>query len=126
MQVKELSSKGLKRDYRITVEAAQINAQMDAELKRAGEQVKIPGFRPGFIPMKILQQRYGKSVQPEVLKQVINRASNDVLIQQKLRPALMPQINIEEYKEGAELTFTMAVEVFPEVPTINFDKITLD
>ena len=125
MQVTELESKDLKKSFRIVVEAAQINAQMEAELKRAGEQVKIPGFRPGFIPMKILQQRYGKNVQSEVLKHVINQSTADTLEQRGLKPALTPQINIEDYKDGGSLAFTMSFESFPEIPEIAFDEITL-
>ena len=87
MNVTELKSEGLKKSYKIVVDAAQINLQTEAELKAAGEQVKIPGFRPGFIPMKILQQRYGKAVQSDVLKQVINQSSGEVISKNKLRPA---------------------------------------
>lgn len=126
MQVKELESKGLKKSFKITVDAAQINEQFEKELKAAGERVKIPGFRPGFIPLKILQQRYGKSVQADVLKQVINQSTNDVIIHKQLRPALTPQINIDGYEEGGELTYTMSMESFPEVPEVDFSKITLD
>lgn len=126
MNVTELKSEGLKKSYKIVVDAAQINLQTEAELKAAGEQVKIPGFRPGFIPMKILQQRYGKAVQSDVLKQVINQSSGEVISKNKLRPALTPQINIEDYKEGGDLTYTMDVEIFPEIPDMSFDKITLE
>jgi len=126
MQVTELEANGLKRQYKITVPAAQINAQVEVELKRAGEQVKIPGFRPGFIPMKILKQRYGQSVQQDVLKHVINHSSNDAMAQKKIRPAMMPQVNIDDYKEGGDLTYTMTFEAFPELPDVTFDKITLE
>lgn len=126
MKATPLESKGLKKKFRITVEAGKINSQTEAELKRAGERVKIPGFRPGFIPMKVLKQRYGKSVQSDVLKQVINRASNDAISENKLRPAMTPQISIEDYKEGGDLAFTMELEVFPEVPEVSFDKVKLD
>lgn len=126
MQVTELENKGLKRKYRITVGADQINAQTEAELKIAGERVKIPGFRPGYIPMKILKQRYGQSVQQDVLKNVINQSTTDLVNQKKERPALTPQINIEEYKEEAGLTFTVEFESFPTLPEVNYDKITID
>ena len=126
MQVTELESKGLKKSFKIVVGAAQINEQMETELKAAGERVKIPGFRPGFIPMKILQQRYGKSLQPDVLKAVINHASSDVIAKKKLKPAMTPQINIEDYKEGGDLAFTMSFESFPDMPEIAFDQITLE
>ncbi len=126
MQVTELESTGLKKTLKITVEAARINEQMDAEMKAAGERVRIPGFRPGFIPMKILQQRYGKSVQPDVLKQVINHATAEVIAQKKLRPTLTPQINIDDYKEGGELAFTLSFEVFPDMPEMDFGDVTLE
>ncbi len=126
MKVTELKSQGLKKEFRIVVGAEQINSEMEQALRRAGERVKIPGFRPGYIPLKILKQRYGKNVQGDVLKTVINRATTEAVNAQKLRPALTPQINIEDYKDEGELTFTMAVETFPDVPEIGFDKITLD
>jgi trigger factor len=126
MQVKELESKGLKKKFSITVPATRINAQTEAELKAAGERVKIPGFRPGFIPMKVLQQRYGKAVQADVLKHVINHSSTEAIKEKKLRPAMTPQVNIEDYKDGGDLTFTMEIEAFPDVPQVTFDRITLD
>lgn len=126
MQVTELKSEGLKKEFKIVVDSARIQEQMEVELRAAGERVKIPGFRPGFIPMKVLQQRYGKAVQADVLKQVINQATTDVINERKLRPALTPQVNIEDYKEGGELVFSMTFESFPEMPDIDYGKITLD
>ncbi|MFW0776589.1 MAG: trigger factor [Rickettsiales bacterium] len=126
MQVTELEANGLKKKFKVVVDAEQINSQTELELKAAGERVKIPGFRPGYIPMKVLKQRYGKSVQADVLKQVINRSTADAITEQKLRPALTPQIQIESYDDGGDLTFTMELETFPEVPEIEFDKLTIE
>ncbi len=126
MQVTELENAGLKRNYKVTVEAPEIDKEMEVELRAAGEKIRIPGFRPGNIPMKILQQRYGKSVQGDVLKQVINKATTDLVNERKLRPALTPQINIEDFKEGGALVFTVSFEAFPDAPDVNFDKITLN
>ena len=126
MQVTELENKGLKKKYKVVVDAKAIIDQTESELKAAGERVKIPGFRPGYIPMKVLRQRYGKAVQADVLKQVINRSTTDTIRQKQLRPALTPQIVVENYNEGSDLTFTMEMETFPEVPEIVFDKITLE
>jgi len=126
MKITELESKGLKKNYKVVVDADTINSQTESELKEAGKNVKIPGFRPGYVPMKVLQQRYGKSVQADVIRQVINRAVSDVAKEKKLRPAIQPQINIEDYKEGGELSFSVALEVFPELPEFKFESITLD
>lgn len=126
MQVTELENAGLKRNYKIIVEAPEIDAQMETELRNAGQNVRIPGFRPGNIPMKVLRQRFGKSVQGDVLKQVINKATTDLVNDRKLRPALTPQINIEDYKDGGALIFTVNFETFPETPEVDFNKITLN
>src|SRR3982750_4388215 len=126
MQVTELKSQGLHKQFKIVVDAQRIGVAVDRELKTAGERIKIPGFRPGNIPMKVLKQRYGKSVQADVLKNVINDVTADVIKERSLRPAQTPTINIEDYKEGGELVFQMSFDAFPEVPEITFDKITLD
>ena len=126
MQVTELDSKGLHKQFKIIVDAAQINTAIDKELQSLGERVKIPGFRPGNIPLKVLQQRYGKSVQADVLKNLINQTTTDVVRERNLRPAQTPSINIEDYKEGGDLVFQMAFDAFPEIPEITFDNITID
>mgnify|MGYP003394080222 CR=1 FL=1 len=126
MQVTELENDNLKRTLKITVDAARINEQLEAELKAAGERIKIPGFRPGFIPMKVLKQRYGKSVQADVIKNVIGQTSNEALKEKKLRPVMGPQINIEDYKDEGDLIYTLSFELFPDVPDVAFDGITLN
>lgn len=125
MQVKEIESAGLKRTYQVIVPASTIADEVEAELKAAGKHVKIPGFRPGFVPMKILQQRFGKSVENDVLKNVIQRTTGQVLNDKKLRPALSPDVKVDTYAEGKDLAYTVSVETFPEVPDIKFEDIKL-
>ncbi len=126
MQVTELASQGLKKSFKIVVDAATIEKQTESELKAAGANIKIPGFRPGNIPMKVLQQRYGKSVKADVLNKAINQAATDVLRERNLRPAVTPNVDSEDYKEGGDFSFTLSVEVFPEVPEIKFEGITIE
>ena len=116
MNVTELESKGLKRKIRITLDPEAIESQVETELKSAGARVKLPGFRPGNVPMKILKQRYGKSVQADVIRQSINRATTDALKQKNLKPATTPDLKVEDYKDGGELAFTLDFEIFPEIP----------
>lgn len=127
MQVTELEKKGLKVVLKVVVGADQIRQQTEAELKSAGERVKIPGFRPGYIPMKVLQQRYGKAVEADVIKQVVSRSSSSALAERKIRPAATPKVDLDkDYKEGSDLSFTLTVESFPPVPSVAFDKIKLE
>ncbi|MGE3713728.1 MAG: trigger factor [Alphaproteobacteria bacterium] len=126
MQVTELEKDGLKSVLKVVVPASQIENQIEAELKTAGERVKIPGFRPGFIPLKVLKQRYGKSVHTDVIKQLVNGGTIDALRDKKIRPAATPQVKLDEsYEEGKDLEFTVTVESFPPVPDLKFDNVTL-
>lgn len=126
MQVTELDAKGLKKSFKIVVPAAELNQQMEIELLAAGEKVKMPGFRPGNVPLKILQQRYGKSVQAEVLQKSMNRAAGEVIKNNNLRPALSPRVEGQEYADGGDLSFTLNIEVLPEVPDVKYDAITIE
>lgn len=126
MQVKELESKGLKRSYQIIVDANAINAKKETELKAVGKNAKIEGFRPGKVPLKVLEQRYGKAIQADVIKQVINGSVNDLVVKNKFRPTITPQVSVEDYNEGGELSFKVAIELFPELPELSFDDLKLE
>lgn len=127
MQVTELEKDGLKTVLKVTIPASQIDTQTEVELKTAGERVKIPGFRPGFIPMKVLKQRYGRSVQADVIKQLVNSGTIDALKKNNIRPATTPQVTLDEsYEEGKDLNFKVSVESFPPVPELKFNDVTLE
>lgn len=126
MQVTETKNQGLKREFNVTVEAKTIAEQLDTQLKGMGGRVKIPGFRPGHIPMNVLRQRFGKDVLGEVVERTINQSSQRVLKDRNLRAALPPRIEIVSDEEGKDLQFTMEVEILPEVPTLDYASIVLD
>ncbi len=126
MQVTQLKAEGLKKSYKVVVDAETINTEMDAHLRAAGERVKMPGFRPGFIPMKVLKARYGKTVQSDVIREMIRKTSTELMADRKIFPSVTPNVNIEKYEEGGSLTYTIDIEAFPDVPEISFDKISLE
>ncbi len=79
MQVEELVSEGLKREYRIVVTAGEVEDKMSAKLKELSQQVQMKGFRPGKVPPKLLRQMYGKNVMGEVLEETLNETSQKAL-----------------------------------------------
>jgi len=123
MQITNKEQNGLSYSFAITVSAADIDRQVEQELASLGKKVKIPGFRPGKIPLSVLRQRYMKDVMGDVLQNAINKASREVLEQNKLRPAMQPDIKITDFEEGKDLQFDMSLDVMPELPKIAFDKI---
>lgn len=126
MQITDKEHKGLSHSFHVVVPASAIAMQTDVELQALGQKVKMPGFRPGKVPMPVLRQKYGKDVMGDVLQESVNKATRDVIAQKNLRPAGQPDIKIVKFEEGSDLSFDITVEVLPAVPTIDFATITVD
>jgi trigger factor len=125
MQVTELSAEGLKREYKVVVQAAEIEDQVAHRLEELKGRVRMPGFRPGKVPIALLRKQYGRSVMGEVLERAVNQGSQQAIAEHELRPALRPKIEVTAFDEGADLEFTMALEVLPEVPEVDLKRIEL-
>ena len=126
MQITETTSEGLKHEFKVTVGADDIAKRVETRLNEIGRQVRLPGFRPGKVPLTVLRQRYGTSVMGEVLERAVNDSSNEAMREHKLRPALQPKIEIVSFNEGKDLEYKLAVEVLPDVVPMNFAELALE
>ena len=125
MQVTELETNGLKKNFKITLGADALEAGKQAELEKVGKTAKIAGFRPGKIPMKTLQNMYGRAVMGDVIDKSIKDSVTDLVAKNNFRPAVSPDIKIDEYNEGGDLVFSVSLELFPELPELNFEEISV-
>jgi trigger factor len=126
MQVTETSADGLKREYTITVPAGDLEQEITRRLGEIGRQVRLPGFRPGKVPMQILRTRFGPSVRGEVLQNTLQSSSAEAINERNLRPALPPKVDIVSAAEGADLEYKMAVELLPEIPEPSFADLDIE
>ena len=130
MQVTETLSDGLKRAFAVVVPAADIESRRATRLSELAKQVNLPGFRPGKVPMPIVRQRFGGAVAAEVLEQSINEATQALLSERSLRPAVMPKLEMVTVEPTApgpakDLEFKVEMEVLPEIPMPDFSAFTL-
>jgi trigger factor len=125
MQIRETSSEGLKREFSVTVEAAEIERQIRSRLAEIGRTVRLPGFRPGKAPFAVLKKRYGPSVLGEVVERAVNDSSSAAIKERNLRPALQPKVEIVSFNEGKDLEYKLAVEVLPEIGTVDLPGLSL-
>ena len=125
MNVKEGKSKGLNKSYTVTIAAADFAAAVDKKLNSVAKNIKLPGFRAGKAPKAMIEQKYRPSVLGEVLDDMIRDASNKVIDDNKLRPAVTPDIKIEKFEDGKDIEFTIETEVLPEITLGDFSKISL-
>ena len=105
MQVTETSADGLKREFTITVPAGDLERRVTRRLGRDRPEVRLPGFRPGKVPMQILRKRFGPSVRGEVLQSTLQDSSAEAISERNLRPALPPKVDIVSAAEGADLEY---------------------
>ena len=127
MQITETLNQGLKREYKIAVPAAKLREKVDGKLVELSHKLKIPGFRPGKVPMSLLKQRYEQSVMGEVLEESVQQSSQQLMTERNLRPAGQPKIElVGEFKDGTDLEFSMTMEVIPEVTPMDFTTVSLE
>ena len=121
MQVTETRSEGLKREFRVTLPASELEQKLTSELSTLKDRVRINGFRPGKVPVAHLRKLYGKSVMAEVVQNAVNEANRKIVEENGLKLALEPKIDLSSDQAEVEkaleakgdLDFTVAVEVLP-------------
>jgi trigger factor len=123
----------LERRVSMRVPVQDIEKQVDARLKQLARNVKMPGFRPGKVPMKIVAQTYGPQVRNEVLGDAVQKSFADAVKEANLRVAGYPKIEKKDGSSDQALEFSATFEVYPEVKlgglsgaAIEHPKVTVD
>ena len=126
MQVTETVNEGLKRVFTVSIDPQDLSEKMDARLEQLGESVKIPGFRPGKVPMNVLRQRFADNVRGEVLEKSVQDSSSQALAERNLQPAVQPKVEITKFDDSEGLEYTMEFEVVPEFEPMDFSTLELE
>ncbi|OYY55965.1 MAG: trigger factor [Halothiobacillus sp. 28-55-5] len=114
MQVELQSSEGLLRRLAIQIPGNEIDVEVERRIKDMSRRVRLDGFRPGKAPLPVVRQRYLAPVRDEVVGDVMSRAYQAAVVEQKLRPAGNPVIESVTGQPGENLNFVAAIEVYPE------------
>lgn len=106
----------LERRLSVTLPAADIATEVDSRLKRLTRTVRMQGFRPGKVPLKLVARQYGPQVRQEVVGDAVQRSFGEAVRQQNLRIAGYPRFEVKPLAEGeAEFQYSAVFEVLPEV-----------
>ena len=115
MQTVETLNQGLKRAFRITIAAKEIDEAVDKELKTLAPQVRMPGFRPGKVPANLVRKMHGPALEQQALQNAVQDGVQKLLDEQKIRPAMQPNVALEEGGPGKDAVVTVEVEALPDV-----------
>ena len=125
MQVTQTHADGLSHAFKIVVPADDIGSKVENRLKEVASNIRIPGFRPGKVPLSVVRQRYASSVTGEVLEKAVQESVRSTLEDKKLTPATQPKIEVVAFDTGKDLEFTIELEALPEIDDMDFSDLHL-
>ena len=133
MQVTETLSEGLKREFKVVVPAAELDAKVNVRLDDLKDRVRINGFRPGKVPVAHLRRVYGRSAMAEVIEATVRDTNNQIVSERGYKLAADPKVTMPTEQEAVEklisgqsdLDYTMAVEIVPPIELTDFKTIKL-
>ena len=125
-KIKEIKSKGLDIEWNMIIPADKINVILDKKYQELSQNINIPGFRPGKVPIAIIKKRYSKSVMSEILDNLINDNLREALLEKKIRPSVQPTVNVKSYEEGKDLSVNVIIQKMPDIEQINLSEIKIE
>lgn len=134
MQVTETLAEGLKRELTITIPATDLSTKLDDKLSSLKSQVRLPGFRPGKVPVSHLKKVYGKQAMAEVINDTLNESTNAAIAERNEKPASEPKFTLPEDEKKAEdiiagkedLEIAVAYEIIPDFEVKDFSGIEIE
>ena len=125
-KIEEIKNKGLDIEWNMTIPADKINVILDKKYQELSQNIKIPGFRPGKVPIAIVKKRYSKSVMSEILDNLINDNLREVLLEKKIRPSVQPTVNVKSYEEGKDLSLNVVIQKMPDIKKIDLSEFKIE
>jgi len=133
MQVTETLSEGLKREFRVVVPAAELDAKVNERLDELKGRIRIDGFRPGKVPVAHLRRVYGRAAMAEVIEATVRDANSQIVGERGLKLAAEPKVTMPEEENAIEqviagksdLDYKVAVEIVPQIDLPDFKSFKL-
>ena len=125
MEVHVESAGGLARRLHVKVPSERVERQLGLRLQQLAARARIPGFRPGKAPMKVIQQQYGESARLDVIGELVRQTWPEALAQARVQPAGAPNFEITSEKAGEPLAYVASFDVFPEVKLDKLDALSV-
>lgn len=126
MQVSVETLQGLERRLRFQVSNERVDSEVKTRLTSLKSQMRLDGFRPGKVPFKVVEKRYGAEVRDEVVTELLRATYVEAMEQEGLRPAGAPDIQPLPTEKGEDLEYTATVEVLPEIEVNGLDELELE
>ncbi|MCI0531275.1 MAG: hypothetical protein L0Y74_04940, partial [candidate division Zixibacteria bacterium] len=125
MKVKVTNQDGWKRVLEIEVPPEEVQVQLEKAYQKIQKQAKIPGFRPGKVPLDMVKARFKDAAQEESIEEILNSSYRQALEETKLEPVAMPKVSDLNYQPGTSLKYKAEIEIHPQIEAKNYKKLKL-
>ena len=126
MEVQIETPGGLIRQLRVRIPAQQVSTAVDERLKKLAGRARIPGFRPGTAPMKVVQQQFGESARMDVVQDLVRGSYPEAVDKAGVHPASAPSFEVLAEKLGEPLEYVARFEVYPEIKLKSLDALKIE
>jgi len=115
MEVQVESAGGLLRRLHVTIPADRFEREIGERIKRFASRARVPGFRPGKAPLKVIQQQYGADARNDAVSELVRTTWPQALDQVKIQPASQPSFEVKAEAVGQPLTYVASFDVYPDI-----------
>lgn len=126
MQVNEIKNEGLELHYQVIVPSKSVTNAINAKLESLAKTVKMPGFRPGKVPFKIVEQKYKSTVVNDAIENEIQSQVSNIIKSNNLTLATQAQIDGLKFDDGKDLEFKVIFEKMPHINITDFSKYKIE
>ncbi len=125
VQIKNTYDKKLKKDFHVTVPYKMIETRIDNYIAKVRGNFSLKGFRKGQVPVDVIKEKYGQSIMADEADKIISETLQKIVKDNNLKLAMSPKIDIKTFENGKDVEFTAVMELYPQVPDIDLNKIKI-
>lgn len=126
MEIKKENISAVTTKFLVTIPAVEIQKKMDQWFVRKAPSIKIPGFRPGKVPLDVIQKRYSDEAEKESLQSIVQETLSQTLEKEKIKPIIHPYYHIDEYKKDEKFVFSLFVDEAPNIALKDFKELKIE
>jgi trigger factor len=123
--INNIIDEDLEKKYQVIIQFATIDKKIDDYILKIKGNYSQSGFRKGYVPAKIIKDRYLQSIMAEESQKIINENIKKIIDENNLALAISPKIDIKKFEYGHDFEYEVTFEMMPKVPKIGFDKIKI-
>jgi len=123
VKIKNIFDKKLKKEYQIIIPTQLVETKINDYVTKVRATFSLKGFRKGQVPAAVIKEKYGQSIMADEADKIISETMRKIVDEGKFKLALSPKIDIKKFKENEDIEFTAALELYPQVPEFEINKI---